>query len=135
MLAVAAIVFVALELRLIRSRGPIRWRAPDTVVSNGHPAQRLSDPLLRVLRDASEVLPPGASVAVLGPNAGTPWAVMDDLLALGQLPHNEVVPGQTVLDGRSAPPRFLLTDHPVAADDRYRLLVSLGKGGLFERKH
>ena len=133
-LAVASLVFLVLELRLIRSRGPIRWQAPDTVVSNGHPAQRLSLPFLRLLREMREALPPGARVAVIGPNAGTPWASMDDLLAIGQLPRNDVVAGQTLVDGGSSPPRFLAVDHPGHSDDRYRLVFSNGTGCLYELK-
>jgi hypothetical protein len=134
LLAVVALVFVVLEVRLIRSRGPIRWQAPDTVVSNGHPAQRLSLPLLRLLREVREALPPGASVAVIGPNAGTPGASMDDWLAIGQLPRNEVVAGQALADAGSSPPRFLAVDHPGYSDDRYRLVYSNGTGCLFERR-
>ena len=133
-LTAAALLFLILELRLIRSRGPIGWHAPDTIVSNGHAAQRLSVPFLRFLRRVRESLPPDASVAVLGPNAGTGWAPMDDLIAIGQLPRNDVVAGQTAVDGKSSPPRFLAVDRPGYADDRYRLIVPIGAGGLFERK-
>jgi hypothetical protein len=133
-LAFASLAFLVLEARLIHSRGPIEWRAPETTVSNGPPIQRQDIPFFRFLRQVRRVLPEGATVGVLGPHAGTEVAPMDDLIAIGQLPGNDVVPVRAYLDRRIPPPRFLAVQPRDYSDDRYRVVAILESGRLYERK-
>jgi hypothetical protein len=133
-LGVAAVVFLVLEVRLIRSRGPVQLRAPETTVSNGPPAQRVDIPLLRFLRQVRGVLPRGATVAVLGPNVRTALAPSDDLIAIGQLPHNDVVSARAYLERLIPPPQFVAVLLGEYSDDRYRVAAVFELGHLYERK-
>ncbi|HKD19008.1 MAG TPA: hypothetical protein VKG23_14240 [Thermoanaerobaculia bacterium] len=133
-LSVAAIVFLALEIRLIRSRGPIQFRAPETTVSNGALAQLPDIPFFRFLRQVKGLLPPGATVAVLGPNVGNELSPLEDLIATGQLPLNDVVSSRAYLDRTIAPPQFVAVMLHDQSDDRYRVVAVLPSGRLYERK-
>jgi hypothetical protein len=133
-LSVASLAFLVLEARLIRSRGAVEWRAPETTVSNGPPAQREDIPFFRFLRQVRKVLPAEARVGVVGPHAGTQIGPMDDLIAIAQLPHNDVVSASAYLDRRISPPRFLAVQRRDYSDDRYRVVAVLESGRLYELK-
>jgi hypothetical protein len=134
-LAAASACFLLLSVRLIRSRGPIEWVAPSTVLSNSHPAQRNATPLLLFLRDVRPLLPPGARVAVIGPDARNDSAPLDDLIAIGQLPRNDVVPFRGAVDRTIPPPEFLAVHLWDYSDDRYRVVAVLETGRLYELRH
>ena len=133
-LAAASLFFLVLSARLIHARGPIVWEAPSTVVSNSHPSQRHAVPFLLFLRDVRDRLPPGARIAVLGPDVRNDSAGLDDLIAIGQLPRNDVLPAWAFLDRRIPPPQFLAVQVEDYSDDRYRLAAVLEGGRLYERK-
>ncbi len=133
-LGAASLFFLALSARLIHARGPIVWEAPSTVVTNSHPSQRHAVPFLLFLRDLRDRLPPGASIAVIGPDVRNDSAPLDDLIAIGQLPRNDVVPVWAFLQRKIPPPRFLAVQLEDYSDDRYRLIASLEGGRLYERK-
>lgn len=134
-LAAASIAFGLLSARLVRSRGPIEWIAPSTVLSNSHPAQRNAVPLLLFLRDVRPLLPSGARVAVIGPDARNDSAPLDDLIAIGQLPRNDVVPFRGAVDRTIPPPEFLAVHLWDYSDDRYRVVAVLDTGRLYELRH
>jgi hypothetical protein len=134
-LGVAAVAFLVLEFRLILSRGPLTLRAPETWVSNGPATQRTDIPFFRVLRQVRGILPPGATVAVLGPNLRTEIGPMEDLIAIGQLPHNDVVPARAVVERKTPPPQYVAVQQSDFSDDRYRVVAILESGRLYERQH
>ena len=78
------------------------------------------------------MLPAEATVGVLGPHAGTEVAPMDDLIAIGQLPGNDVVSASAYLDRTIPPPRFLAVQLRDYSDDRYRVVAVLESGRLYE---
>jgi len=128
-----ALGFLVLAARVVRSRGPIEWRAPSTVVSNSHPAQQAAVPVILFLREVRPLLPAGSSVVVFGgPNVGTESSTLDDLIAIGQLPKNDVVSSRQVQDRAIPPPRFLAVRAHTYSDDRYRVVAALGDGQLYE---
>jgi hypothetical protein len=131
-LAASSLAFLVLEARLIRSRGAIEWRVPETTVSNGPPIQSQEVPFFRFLRRVRTMLPAEATVGVLGPHAGTEVAPMDDLIAIGQLPGNDVVSASAYLDRTIPPPRFLAVHLRDYSDDRYRVVAILESGRLYE---
>jgi len=133
-LGASSLYFLLLTTRVIRSRGPIEWVAPSTVLSNSHPGQRGGVPFLLFLADVRRVLPSGASVAVIGPDIGNDSAPLDDLVAIGQLPRNDVVSWWATRDRRTPLPRFLAVLGSDFSDDRYRLIAVLETGRLYERK-
>lgn len=131
LLTAASLHFLLLETRIVRSRGPIVWERPATVVSNSHPGQRPNAPFLLFLKDVRGLLPAGATVAVIGPNVRDTSAPLDDLVAIGQLPRNDVLPSWTAVQEGSAP-RFLAVYRGTNEDARYRLFAILEAGRLYE---
>ena len=134
-LTATSLRFLTLEMRVVRSRGPIGWRAPATVVSNCQPGLRPAAPFLVFLRDVRQVLPAAATVAVFGPHVREASAPLDDLIAIGQLPHNDVLPASTVMQPKVPPPRFLAVHRGVYEDERYQVAAILETGRLYELKH
>ena len=131
-LTIASFSFLRLEIRLIRSRGPIEWRAPATVVSNSHVGQRGAAPFLLFLGDIRRLLPPGATVSVVGPNLRNDSGPLEDLIAIGQLPRNDVLPARMALENTIPPPRFLAVFGGDVRDERYRAVARLATGRLYE---
>jgi hypothetical protein len=132
-LAGAALFFLTLTVRLIASRGPIELRAPETVLTNSHPAQRHSAPFILFLREVGRRLPEGASVAVIGEGTGTGEDMIDYLLAVGQLPRQSVELWQGASGGSGGGPRFLAVYGREYHEARYRPMATLPSGVLFER--
>lgn len=130
LLALPSIFFAVLSAQLICGRGPVEMRAPATVISNGYSAQKPSETYLLFLADIRALLPSGASVAVLGPNLEL--APMDYLLAIGQLPRNDVLPRQDLAGGRGGAPRFVAAFLQDFEDARYRMIAVVPSGRLYE---
>jgi hypothetical protein len=128
----APILLLVLTFQLISQRGPIEMRAPASVVSNSHPAQRGLEPYLLFLADVRRRIPPGASVAVLGPDSTFLAGNFDYLVAFGQLPQNVVEPMQSVLDQNRRAPRYFASYRREFSDERYRALESIPSGYLYE---
>lgn len=133
-LAIASLYFLVLSTRIVRARGPIEWVAPSTVVSNSHIAQRQAVPFLQFLWQIRRLLPPGASVAVIGPNTATGGDPIDDLVTIGQLPRCNVVGARAVVERRIPPSQFLAAYRSDLEDDRYRLVAVFEDGRLYERR-
>ena len=131
-MAGASIFFLARSARLIASRGPIEFKAPATIVSNGDVAQRPLDRYLLFLADVRRRVPAGASIAVLGPDPGFLYGSFDHRVAIGQLPGNDVLPLRAVVDRGNEPPRFFAVFQTVSRDERYRPVASLPFGNLYE---
>ena len=132
-LAAWALGFLVLAAGVVRSRGPVEWRAPTTVVSNSHAGQRGAVPFLLFLWEVRSHLPPGATIAVVGPNLQNDSGPLEDLITIGQLPRNDVVPARMALEKTIPPPRFLAVFGGTHTDDRYRLVAVLEAGRLYER--
>jgi hypothetical protein len=129
-LAAASIFFLVSFAQLIRRRGPVEMRAPATVISNGHVAQRPLEPYLLFLAEIRRLLPVGASVAVIGP--ASELGPMDYLVAIGQLPRNIVEPRQDLHKGEREVPRFVAVYVQEFRDDRYRMIAVVPSGHLYE---
>jgi hypothetical protein len=131
-LASSSILFLALLGRRIVSTGPIGWTAPRTVVSNGPFGQRSAEPFLLFLRSVRPLLRAGTRVAVIGPGARSGASSLDDLIAIGQLPRNDVVPARAAVERRIPPPEYLAVHLWDGSDDRYRIVAVLESGRLYE---
>ncbi len=124
-------LLAGLLVLVVSRRGPLQFRAPATVLSNSHPAQKGAEPQLLFLHEIRKRLPPGATVAVTDNSDGDPGFY---LIALSQLPQQTVVQ-----------PLALKADLPVAAlpdylacfgetreDARYRLVETVPGGALYK---
>jgi len=76
--------------RLART-GPLTFRPPATVFSNGSPALRSVDPYLMFLAALRDVLPAGATVRLVAPGDPTHDSWMNFEIAIGQLPRQKVI--------------------------------------------
>jgi hypothetical protein len=131
-LLLAAGRFLVLSARWARARGPIELRAPATVVSNSHPAQRALVPYLLFLREVRRRVPAGSTVATIGPDPSETTGIPDPLIAIGQLPANPVVSFPSAADEGQSPPRFVAAYRREFEDPRYRMIAILPYGRLYE---
>ena len=104
-------------------RGPIEWKSPATVVSNGNPASLDHEPFLLFLQSMRRRLPAGATVVVLSPeSAREPPDGISYLLAVGQLPEQVVLPWTVLRDPGAQPPQYVATFLRAMNDGRYRIV-------------
>lgn len=116
-------MFLALCAWFSIDRGPIEWKAPATVVSNGNPASLDNEPFLLFLQSMRGRLPAGATVVVLSPDsAREPPTGISYLLAVGQLPDQVVLPWTVLRDPHAQPPRYVATFLRAMNDGRYRIV-------------
>jgi hypothetical protein len=111
----------------------VRLRPPATVVENAPGAMGRSSGFLLFLRAAESALPAGASVVVLGDRGPGTDAASDTLIAVGQLPRQEVL-SPARLGGevpRPQLPRYVVAFGRPLEDPRYRLFRELPGGFLY----
>jgi len=127
-----ALVMLALVLTEIRRRGPLIFRAPSTVLSNSHPGQPSPDAYLLFLGEAGRRLPRGAVVAVVPQRQGELATGARYLMAVAQMPDQNVVP-PTTLRALDAPriPEWVVSYGAVFEDSRFRLAAAIPGGALY----
>lgn len=121
-----ALALAGVSVVLLVRRGPLSLDAPRTIYSNAHPAQRGSEPLLLLLKDARAVLPSSATVVVLPANPADANSVY--LIAVGQLPEQHVLP-----PGSMGSAEFLLFHGTGEAPPGFRRIRDFPSGSLFRR--
>ena len=126
-LAVAALL-AATALRLVQF-APLTRSRPTTVVS-GSEARRY-EPLILLLRKASDVVSAGSTISLVPREAGD---YMDYMVTVGQLPGRRVIfADRWRLSGAGQPPpRFVVSPDDSFSDARFRRVRRFPEGSVYE---
>ena len=129
---VAIALLLGASLVQIANRGEFRLTAPRTIVSNA-PASSY-EPFLVFLAEISRSIPPGSTVSVVPPTGRNPENWMDFMVAIGQLPRQQVIfAPRFIPGGPGAPaPRFAACYGGEFDDSRYGLVRRFPEGALYE---
>ena len=122
-----ALALAGVSVALLVGRGRLSLEAPRTIYSNAHPAQRASEPLLLLLKDARAVLPAAAAVVVLPADPLADAGGMY-LIAVGQLPAQHVLPPDSIGSAE-----FVVSYGARADLPGFRRIRDFPSGSLFRR--
>jgi hypothetical protein len=129
-LAVAALL-TGTARRLVRF-SPLTRSRPATVVS-GSEARRY-EPLVLLLRKASEAVPAGSTFSFVGDPAA-PADFQDYMIAVGQLPGRRVIfADRWRPPAGGEPPRFVACPGDSFPDPRFRRIRRFPEGSLYESR-
>lgn len=121
-----ALLFALLVVEIAR-RGPLTLRRPATVLSNGVPVQRTTQPYLVFLDEVRRRLPRGATVAVVHAESPSP---MPYLIAIGQLPDQTVLPPEAIGTDR---PEWVAAFGRAFSESGFRPVGTFSGGTLLRR--
>jgi hypothetical protein len=125
-------VLVGLLAAQIVRRGPLELRAPRTVLSNSHPAQKAHEPYLLFLREVRSIIPRNAAITVIPTD---PTDITQYLIALGQLPEQRVLLPPVLggpQPGTVPGPHFFAAQAADLPSGPYRLIRRLPGGNLYQ---